>query len=55
MNKKAKRNEQQILMLNLYEKYLLEEVFKKSRYRSRQEMLRDILVPKLEEMLHGKQ
>ena len=48
MDKQAKRNEQEIILINRYEKELIKKSFEKSRYRSKQAMLRDILIGYLE-------
>ena len=48
MDKQAKRNEQELVRLNLYEKELIKKHFEKNSYRSKQAMLRDILISYLE-------
>ncbi len=49
MDKQARRNEQEVIRLNLYEKELIKKHFEKNNYRSKQAMLRDILISYLEE------
>ena len=54
MSKEAKRNEQEILLLNPYEKDLIRRCFEASDYRSKQSMLRGILIEQLEALVADK-
>ncbi len=49
--KNAKRDQSFLLKFNYYELELLEEAFKLSNSRSKQEFIRSILVPEIEEKI----